>query len=214
MERDALCVSDHFGVSFSISEGVGKAKGKSRSCFNFNKADFLGLNVALSRVDWDSIISGDANRAWNRFRDTLLECCEKYIPKKRIKGSFEPLWYDRDCKRARRIKEELRKKFVSNPNPVTKEKYNGARKEFKSLIVQKMNNYFGVTNSNSLTKRFWSHIKSSSKCQRIPPTVYRDNISRTEPSAKACLFNTHFASQFSEPSQYNIDIDLSQSNRF
>ena len=42
---------------------------------------------------------------------------------------------------------------------------------------------------NTLTKKFWSYVKSTTKSSRIPETVYMDSESSCNPERKANKFN-------------------------
>ena len=61
---------------------------------------------------------------------------------------------------------------------------------------------------NIITKKFWSAVKSNSKCSRIPGKMYLNNTVRKCPNEVADLFNQHFYNQFSDASSYDIDIDF------
>ena len=63
---------------------------------------------------------------------------------------------------------------------------------------------------NAITKKFWSSVKSSSKCSRIPDKMYLENTVRKDPIEIANLFNQYFYNQFCECSSYDIDIDFSR----
>ena len=63
-------------------------------------------------------------------------------------------------------------------------------------------------NRNVLTKKFWSHIKTTTKSTRIPEVVSCGAIATSDPSTKANLFNDHFRKQFSDPSNYDININF------
>ena len=63
-------------------------------------------------------------------------------------------------------------------------------------------------NRNMLTKKFWSHIKTTNKSSRIPEVMSCGAIATSDPSTKANLFNDYFRKQFSEPSNYDIDINF------
>ena len=63
-----------------------------------------------------------------------------------------------------------------------------------------------IENRNILTKKFWSHVKSSTKSTRIPEAF--------EPLTKANLFNKHFQDQFSNPSSYLIEVDFQNNENF
>ena len=59
---------------------------------------------------------------------------------------------------------------------------------------------------NTLTKKFWSYVKSTTKSSGIPETVYQDSKSSCNPERKANI-NT-FPGNF--PARRNtIDIDFS-----
>ena len=60
-----------------------------------------------------------------------------------------------------------------------------------------------------VSKKFWSHLKSSSNTSRIPETVCYQGKFRNNPLDQSELFNTYFVDQFSAPSKYNINIDFS-----
>ena len=70
-------------------------------------------------------------------------------------------------------------------------------------------NFDDELNPNSTTKKFWSSVKSSSKLARIPEKMHLENTIRNNPEDIANLFNQHFYNQFSDSSNYDIDIDFS-----
>ena len=61
---------------------------------------------------------------------------------------------------------------------------------------------------NTITKKFWSAVKSNSKCSRIPNKMYLNNTVQKDPNEVADLFNQHFYNQFSDASSYDINIDF------
>ena len=69
-------------------------------------------------------------------------------------------------------------------------------------------------NRNILTKKFWSHVKSTTKSTRIPEVVSYDGLTASEPISKAKLFNDYFRKQFSGPSTYNTNIDFLNDKNF
>lgn len=209
LENGEVCFSDHYGITMSVGSSKCREHNNARSCNDFEKADFLGLNVGLSRVNWDSLISEDVEMSWANFKCELLELTNRHIPKKRIRGSFTPPWYDSECKKAREKKERLRKRFNKLGTQKSKHAYNSARLTFKETMCKKINNYLDVSTSNSLSKRFWSHVKTSSKTTRIPETMYCKDVSRSNPLENASLFNNFFASQFTPPSNYSIEVNNS-----
>ena len=67
---------------------------------------------------------------------------------------------------------------------------------------------------NILTKKFWSHVKSSRNSSRIPEVVSYEGLTANEPQAKANMFNKYFYKQFSEPPHYETNIDFTNDSSF
>ncbi len=65
-----------------------------------------------------------------------------------------------------------------------------------------------------ITKKFWSHVKSHSKNNRIPECMFLNNHYRSQPIEKAELFNKFFCDQFSEASAYDVDVDWTHDMNF
>ena len=70
-------------------------------------------------------------------------------------------------------------------------------------------NFDDELNPNCITKKFWSSVKSASKSARIPEKMHLENTIRNNLEDIANLFNQHFYNQFSDSSNYDIDIDFS-----
>ena len=73
-------------------------------------------------------------------------------------------------------------------------------------------NLYCSSDSNVITKKFWSHIKSKTKCNRIPEVLKHNNSISSHNLAKANMFNKYFYEQFSNGSSYTIDIDFTDDN--
>ena len=69
-------------------------------------------------------------------------------------------------------------------------------------------NFENFEKPNSITKKFWSYVKSASNTSRIPDCIFHEGKHANCPNKKATLFNEHFYKQFSEKSTYNIHIDF------
>ena len=59
-----------------------------------------------------------------------------------------------------------------------------------------------------ITKQFWSDHRSKNTCHRIPECMHRNNTYINKSIDKAKLFNDYFCDQFSDPSKYDIDINI------
>ena len=131
-----------------------------------------------------------------------------------IKTEFKSPWFDSECYRKYKEKEKLHKKFKNSKRLNNEIKFKVCRKEFKNLAKAKMRANLCDSNRNTLTKKFWSHVKSASKNTRIPETIYLKGESSSDTKVKADMFNKFFFDQFSESSNYDIDICFQSDNNF
>ena len=140
---------------------------------------------------------------------------QRHIPVITVKSEFQPFWFDSECHRKCREKEKLHKKFKLSKNLKDGLNFASARKEFKKLVERKIReNLCNEHDPNLISKKFWSHVKHTSKSHRIPEVVhYGSNISN-ETKAKANMFNKYFFDQFSDSSTYNVSIDFTKDNNF
>ncbi|MCP4490649.1 MAG: hypothetical protein GY820_25555, partial [Gammaproteobacteria bacterium] len=61
-----------------------------------------------------------------------------------------------------------------------------------------------------IPKKFWSHVKATSKSTRIPDTVNYRGRFRNNSIDQANLFNEFFEEQFTAASKYDVDIDYAR----
>ena len=73
-------------------------------------------------------------------------------------------------------------------------KFKTFRREYKTLnlIKNKMRANLDYSDRNSLTKKFWSHVKSSKNSSRIPEVISYEGVTAADPLAKANMFNKYF----------------------
>ena len=93
-------------------------------------------------------------------------------------------------------------------------KFKTASREFKTLIKSNMRANLDSDDRNILHKKFWSHVKSTTKSTRIPEVVSYGGKTASEPIEKVKLFNDYFRRQFSNASDYSIDIDFQNDSNF
>ena len=208
--------SDHFAITFEVKTKVRHIKGTKRKCYNFKKANWEALNNDLCRVNWNDLLdSAEPDVAWGKFKDELFCNVNRHIPTISISNEYRPPWYDSELHEACRDKERAHEKFKRTKSMLDEINFKNARKDFRNLTDKKLrDNMYNSDDPALITKKFWSHVKFSSKSQRIPERVYRNNCYRSTNLDKANLFNTYFCDQFSDSSNYNIDIDVSNDNDF
>ena len=135
----------------------------------------MGLNNDLNRVDWEHLLDfTEASTGWKIFKVIFTALCDKHIPKIQIKETFKPPWFHSQAFRLNKKKEHFRKVFKQSNNQQHYKKFSSLRKEQKNLINVKMrSNFDDDAFPNTITKKFWSSVKSISKSSRIPKNVSR-----------------------------------------
>ena len=222
-----LCKSDHYLVTFDIKTNITYSKQPKRKILNFKKANWGALRNDLENIHWNAVLDYlEPELGWYVFKKILLSYVYKHIPVISVKSSFSAPWFDSECYEAYRDKERAHKKFkqainnvnddISNTNRLQCEiNFKHKRYQFKNMCNQKTrDNLYNEDDSELITKKFWSHVKSTSKSCRLPETIHYNNRFRNKASEKASLFNCYFYEQFSCPSNYNIDIDWSSDSNF
>ena len=215
LEHNEVCLSDHYGIEFTIRLNVARKQTTRPKVFNYRKADWAGLNYDLGQINWDIVVGArDIYTAWPLFKTILDKLCNKHIPKKAPRSQFQPPWFDSDCEAIYKRKEKWRKKAKSESATLfDRNKCKRLRKELKRTMHEKMAlNFVDDSDPALIPKKFWSHVTSRSKSTRIPESVYYGSRFRNNSKDQADLFNEYFYKQFSQPSEYNIDIDMSNSN--
>ena len=208
--KNEICSSDHFGITFSIKRKV-KSKIVKRKMLNYKKANWDQLNNELMHVPWDQHLKYcDAECGWARFKCILQHHINRNIPTITVTNKEQPLWFDSDTYHLCRKKERLRSKFVETGLSSDYKKFSQCRKDFKNLVQMKIRSSLDDDEDPALiSKKFWSHVKATSKSSRIPKTVNYNGRFRNNPADQAELFNEYFEAQFSEASNYDVDIDYS-----
>ena len=203
--------SDHFPLTFCINLVVKRKKAVKRKIFNYKRANWNDLNNDLRHTNWNDLLLGKSTeQAWQIFKSQLDLLCRKYIPVITIKSEFQPPWFDSDCYNLCREKEKWRSKFKRSKNDEHYFKFSKCRSDFKKLAQQKMRDNFSPDSDTlTITKKFWSHVKSTSNSHRIPESVYYGRYIRSVRRDQCDIFNQFFYNQFSDPSLYNINIDFS-----
>ena len=111
-------------------------------------------------------------------------------------------------------KDKLHKIYKTKKSVTSELKFKTARREFKTLIKSKMRANLDSDDRNIFHKKFWSHVKSTTKSIRIPEVVSYGGKTASEPIEKAKLFNDYFRRQFSNAFNYSIDIDFQNDSNF
>ena len=213
LSKNEICSSDHFGITFELSGKV-KPKISKRKIFNYKRADWESINRELNAIPWDAHLNNsDPHYGWWYFKNTLFGILHRHIPTMTITNKEQPPWFDSEAFQLCRKKERLRSKYKRSGSASDYSEYSKCRKEFKCLISEKMKaNIYDEDDPALVSKKFWSHLKTTSKSTRIPESVSYGRRFRNNPKDQTEIFNEYFSDQFSELSEYNIDIDFCRDN--
>ena len=164
----AYCYSDHYPIAFDIKTKCNRRNLPKRKMYNFNRADWPSIKSEL-----DSALDSDEyDISWMNFKTILNNIINKFVPLVKIRTEFKSPWFDSEFYQKCKEKEKLHKKFKNSKSLNDEMKFKVCRKEFKNLVKAKMRANLCDTNRNTLTKKFWSYVKSASKNTRIPKTIY------------------------------------------
>ena len=153
--------------------------------------------------------------AWSKFKKILNHFQELHIPKVTSKLKSQPPCFDTECYVKCIEKERQHKKFKNTKSINDELKFVTCRREFKSLVRSKMrDNLYCSRDSNIITKKFWSHVKSKSKSCRIPEVIRNNSSISSDNFVKANMFNKYFFEQFSNTSTYNNAIDFTNDDAY
>ena len=109
-------------VAITLSLKVGSTKNYNRLMWDYNRADFPGLNEHIRQIDWDHICDGftDIDKAVDNWTNTLLEAMKQFIPNKKVVvRTRDKPWYNNDLRRQRRALERCHKKAKNTNNDHT-----------------------------------------------------------------------------------------------
>ena len=215
IDTERFCISDHYAITFSITEKVKRKQHVKRLCYNYKKANWKLLNEELEMINWENLLDyHEPEIAWQNFKKILFSKVDNHIPKFLVKNEHQPPWFDSECFKKCKEKDKLHKLFKLKNTLQAELKFKPSLREFKTLIRSKMRANLDYCDRNILTKKFWSHVKSSKNSSRIPEVISYEGITANEPLAKANMFNQYFYKQFSGPSCYDTNIDFTNDSSF
>ena len=87
--------SDHKCALFDLQVTLTPAQKLKRPVYDYRRANFEEMNRNLMNIDFEftsSNSTSDINDDWNLWRDTFLAMADEYIPRKIVKGRYNPPW--------------------------------------------------------------------------------------------------------------------------
>ena len=116
-DSERYCISDHFAITFNISQTVTRKPRVKRTCYNYKNARWENLNSDLSGINWDDELDyHEPEHAWQKFKSILFQKIDIHIPKFTIRSEHQPPWFDSECYAKCKEKDELHKNFKAKKN--------------------------------------------------------------------------------------------------
>ena len=143
---------------------------------NFKMANQDALNYYLSHTHWNAFFDcKEPEIDWKILKNILFVYVTKYIPTITIKSTITMPWFDSECYEAYRDKQRAHKTFKQHKNEKNKLCFKSKRRCFKDICNKKMkDNLLYNEEDPELIKKFYSHIKSSSKSNSLPECMNLD----------------------------------------
>ena len=210
LKNSGACKSDHYPIAFNVVTKITYSKCPKRKIYNFKKANWMAINEDLNSIDWKSMFLklGDPEYCWLALKSVISKSMSKHIPTITLKLAYRNPWFDSEVHEAYLKKKRAHEKWKNTGQQKDYFKFCSLRTRFKKLSDQKMNdNLYNDDDPALISKKFWSHVKSSSKNSRIPDRMYPGETYRESPLDRANMFNQYFSEQFSDESKYDIDIE-------
>lgn len=203
-------VSDHCATLLQLNLSY-SSRTKCHSTWDYNNADFSGLNNFLSTVDWSPVFaSSDVNEALSFWENLVLSSLEAFVPRKhKLPQPAKKPWYSSYLLRLRRQRDRLfhRSKTLDKTHRLSiafrkvRNLYVAELRSAERAYYRKQSLYLS---SNSLLRdshRWWRAAKSACGIQTtatIPPLVFNGKTCLTSKEKAECL-NLSFAEQCSAP---------------
>ncbi|XP_053686370.1 uncharacterized protein LOC128735916 [Sabethes cyaneus] len=175
--------------------------------FDFYRADFPGLNLALQRIDWSILDVDDVDEAVHLFNQTLTSLFCTYVPKPKEK--HKPPWSNHRLRVLKRKRATALKRYSRSRNVSTKldftsasSRYRNYNRELYSIYV-KRKQYDLRRNP----KKFWSFVNEKRKESGLPAKMFLGEQSSSRLEDTCGLFAHQFSSVFGDCDVTTEDIE-------
>ena len=190
-------IADHAFIVATISFKVPQRVEVEREFWQFNKADWKGLNTFFNTTDWHTIVGDDVDTATAKITDYIISAARRFIPVslRTVYKSTHP-WVNKRCKDA----VEAKRNAEGTPS------YGDTLKACSEVILEEFNMYVARTREKMKnlprgSKRWWTMSKTlasrSDKNSNVPPLKTTDKEWVMDAESKADLLLRTFTSKFS-----------------
>ena len=197
-----LEISDHCEITCLLKIKKNTNKAFSRSVWDYNKADWEGLNTSLSNLNWDDCFTaGDVSSCAQLWTETFLSYARRFIPNKLITiRPWDKSWYNNGL-RSKKRKRDRTFKIAKRSNTTSDwTKYRQCRNEYVHTLEAAENEFkqkqINKIHSGTVNHRsWWQTVKtfiSWNKTSSIPALICDNGITTNNSTEKANLLKKSF----------------------
>ena len=193
-----LSNSDHCAILLEINMEP-EFNPSNQMVFDFSKADFEGMEVALSNTDWPELFQNkDADQCWMTFRETVQSISSHFIPQVPRRKKNKPPWMTKTVVRMHRKKQRLWRTYNTTRSEESFTAYKDHEKKTKKAIRSAKRSYEKRIAKSGDKKPFHAYINSKTK-SRIPVGPLKvDERTIIDNTEMAETLNTYFCSVFTK----------------
>lgn len=166
---------------------------------DFNKADFDGMNLFLSSIDWNTTFRDcDTDLAASTLSNIVFYAIDQYVPTKTNPEKAFPIWSNTRLKRLKTAKRRALRKFIRHRTARNRARYTKANKRYKILNKRLFNSYQErLQRSLKLNpKSFWKYVDGQRKEVGLPSTMRNGDTEASALDDIADLFRKQFSGVF------------------
>ena len=176
--------------------------------FNYYKGDYTAMEEKLSNINWELLLEDKtAEEAWEIFASEITKLKLEHIPKRSTKIRKSQPWINRNVKESIKQKNKAWKEYQKDKYELHWENFKKIRNQTNRLVHESKHN-FELKIAHEIKgnpKQFWNYVKAKNKSNNNFPAMSHEDIENiTEDAKKADLFNSYFASVFTNENDIDI----------
>ena len=164
--------------------------------FDFYNSNYNMINEKISLMNWDDLFKEkNINEDIEIFYKTLFEIIDEFTPKKVVKFSPFPKWFDKEIINLIKKKKKLHKIYKIFGDINSYRNFAELRTLCKNKAKEKYKNYISRIENNISTnsKFFWNYISDNKRNRDFPKIMKYKNEIGTDSYKIANLFSKYFS---------------------
>jgi hypothetical protein len=208
--------SDHCVIE-TLVDGLIKKKHQMRQVLCWDKADWDTMRLEMETIDWDRLFANkNVEENWLSFRNKLMDCAERNIPRRMIKVVARQRWVTNEIIKLIRMKKRRWREYKLYKTTEARIAYEEVEKELKKKIKKaKRKKERDLVNSEDRNgRKFTDYIKAKTKVRTgIGPLKRPDGTMTTNAREMANILNEFFSSVFIQEDLSNLPTKDRETNK-